>query len=192
MNRLNITVVAVLLAFAVQAQTPTWGIKSGANMAKLTEIQGVEFRPSFHFGATANLVLSQVFALQPEILYSGQGYKDDINGQTVRAKIDYLNIPVLADITVAPGLSIQAGPQIGINIRRELDVDNQENGMVSVNDVDFSIVAGIQYMFDPNFFAQARFAQGLTEVITTSPDNKNMVLSLSFGFFFDNPAAISD
>ena len=64
--------------------------------------------------------------------------------------------------------------------------------MIFVEDVDISGIIGIQYMFDSNFFAQARFAQGLTRVNISGPDTKNQVISFSLGFFLDNAAESED
>ncbi|MBS9463248.1 PorT family protein [Flagellimonas sp. 389] len=64
----------------------------------------------YHFGAVAEVPISDKFSLQPEVLYSGQGYtlNDD------RVDLDYLSVPLLGKYYVAKGLSLEAGPQIGL------------------------------------------------------------------------------
>ena len=77
-----------------------------------------------------------------------------------------------------------AGPQIGLNIRAELEGEGQEAQRLNVNDVDASAVFGIQIKVDDSFFIQGRYALGLSEV-RFNQDEKHSVFSLSIGFFFD-------
>ena len=79
---------------------------------------------------------------------------------------------------------ITAGPQIGINIREELDGEGQETQRLNVNSVDASAVFGIQIEVDESFFIQGRYALGLSEV-RLNRDEKHSVFSLSLGFFID-------
>ncbi|NNL32449.1 MAG: outer membrane beta-barrel protein, partial [Flavobacteriaceae bacterium] len=56
-----------------QAQV-TYGFKAGGNLAKFTDNSDFEFKFGMHFGGVANIQLSDAFSLQPELLYSAQGY----------------------------------------------------------------------------------------------------------------------
>ncbi|MBT8265778.1 MAG: PorT family protein [Bacteroidia bacterium] len=168
-----------------QAQV-TYGFKAGGNLAKFTDNSDFEFKFGMHFGGVANIQLSDAFSLQPELLYSAQGYRQNFNGQKVRAKVDYFNIPILGSYQITEGLELQFGPQIGINIRKELEVDEQEGGSIFVNDIDASAAFGIKYFFDDYVFTQLRGTFGLTEVLTNS-GYKNLVISLSLGVMLDSP-----
>ena len=41
------------------------------------DAEGTDSRTSIHLGVTAEIAISDVFSIQPELLYSGQGYKAD-------------------------------------------------------------------------------------------------------------------
>lgn len=179
------TLMLAFISTAVMGQGVTFGLKGGANLAKLTNNDDFEFKFGLHFGGVAQISLSEVFNIQPEILYSAQGYRQDFNGQQVKGLIDYLNVPVLGSYRVAEGLSLQIGPQLGINIRNELQVEGSEQGTIFVNDVDVSAAFGFQYLFDDTFFAQLRGTIGFTDVVTNL-EQKHLVISASLGILFDN------
>ncbi len=135
----------------------------------------------------ADIKFSENFSIQPEFVYSAQGYEQIFNDQDVKAKIDYFNIPILIDYTVIDGLSVQVGPQIGINLRAELEGESQETSKIFVKNIDFSTVVGMQYDIDDSFFIQGRYALGLSEVRVNS-ESKHSVFSISLGFFIDRPS----
>ncbi|MBT8259480.1 MAG: PorT family protein [Bacteroidia bacterium] len=166
------------------AQDLTFGAKAGVNLSTLTNNDDYDSRYGIHFGAVAEWEISDKFSLQPELLYSGQGYKRDLEGRTLRGKIDYLNIPLMASVEVMNDVSLMAGPQIGINLRAELDGEGQEIQRLTVNDVDASVVFGIQIDVDASFFIQGRYALGLSEV-RINQEEKHSVFSVSMGFYFD-------
>ena len=177
-------ILGLIVPFGIMAQDLSFGIKAGGNLATLTNNDDFDTRFGVHFGAVANWELSEVFSIQPELLYSAQGYKQDFNGQEVRGKIDYFNIPLMASYDVIDDLSIQVGPQIGLNLRSEVDVEGQGTSTFNVNDVDLSAVFGLQLDIDDSFFVQARYGLGLREVQLNS-DFKNSVFSVSLGFMFE-------
>ncbi len=168
----------------INAQDLRFGAKAGANLAALTNNDDFDSRFGIHFGALAEIGISDRFSVQPELLYSGQGYKRELEGRILRAKIDYFNLPVMASVELFDDVNLMAGPQIGINIRSELTGEGQEGQRLNVNDVDASAVFGIQIAVDDSFFIQGRYALGLSEV-RFNEDEKHSVFSLSFGFFFD-------
>ena len=92
----------------------SFGIKGGLNYATITKgdfDEGPDPRTSFHLGFVGEIpVVENVFAIQPEVLYSRQGF--EIN-QTILGtnynteyKLDYINVPVLAKIYLGKAFSI--------------------------------------------------------------------------------------
>ncbi|NNK86780.1 MAG: PorT family protein [Flavobacteriaceae bacterium] len=181
---IQIVILSTVFPCGMIAQDLTFGAKAGGNLATLTNNDDYEAKFGLHFGAVAEWEISDDFSIQPELLYSAQGYKRDIEGRTLRAKIDYLNIPLMASYEVIDDVCLMAGPQIGLNLRAELEGEGQEGQRIPVNDVDASAVFGIQVEVDDSFFIQARYAMGLSE-IRTNIDEKHSVFSVSLGFFFD-------
>ena len=189
MNKIGSTFFALLFFVSLlPAQNVVFGAKAGGNLATLTGNSDFEYKFGAQFGAVANIALSLDFSLQPELFYSAQGYRRNENGVRETGKIDYFNLPVLINFRVAEGFSLQAGPQLGVNIRNEREVEGGigDNTALFINDIDFSAALGLQYFFDASFFAQARYTFGLSEVVRNL-NQRHSVISLSFGFFFDTP-----
>ena len=107
-------------------------------------------------------------------------------GVDFTGKLDYVNIPIMADFTIAEGFSLQGGPQIGINV-----TSKEEAGDIEVESdaesLDIGTGIGAQYELPMGLFFQARYMVGLTDVFDTDGEfsNKNSVISLSVGWFFN-------
>ncbi|HIB36971.1 porin family protein [Mesonia sp.] len=179
------------------------GVKGGVNFANLTgdDIGDTKTRTSFNAGFVAEIPISERFSIQPEVLYSGQGFdieEIDQNNEfdtddNVEAQLDYIQIPLLAKIYLVKGLNIQAGPQIGFLINEEIDYQPTDDaGDIDTDvaeDIDFSLAAGVEYKFDGGFFLQGRYNYGFTNVFKESdlfgdPDIKNSVFQVGVGFMF--------
>src|SRR5690606_28120677 len=141
-----------------------FGVKGGVNFSSFTgdgydDFVDPEERTSFHLGLLAEIPLSDRFSIQPEVLYSGQGY--DIasrdGADDVELQLDYINVPVLAKFYLFNRFSIEAGPQIGFLVNKEIDTNpSGDGGDISLNDdsykdVDFAVGLGASYKFS-NFF----------------------------------------
>lgn len=183
---------------AAMAQTElSYGIKGGLNFSSFSgngfEAYDDNGRTSFHIGALVEIPVTERFAIQPEVLYSGQGYDilqrdgaDDLEYQ-----IDYINVPVMAKFYVLEGLYAEAGPQIGFlaNSQIDGDPDDTNSGEVNLNDdqfndIDFSLGVGLGYKFNFGLFANARYNFGLTDVYDANIDAKNAVFAVSVGYMF--------
>lgn len=179
-------ILSLFLVSTLNAQNWNFGIKAGGNLSNITNVDEFKTKFGINFGAVATVEISDVFSIQPELFYSAQGYNDETLQQDAVARIDYFHVPLLASYEVTDGVSLQAGPQLGFNIRAEVERDGQEPFDLSiVNDVDFSGVVGAQVQVDENFFIQGRYVFGLNEAFRNSSDQKNSVISLSLGFMFD-------
>ncbi len=113
-------VMAILGTTNVNAQDFKFGAKAGINLANLRgNGETTNSRTSIHFGLVAEYKLNEQFAIQPELLYSGQGAKErgTLMGTDIKVtlKFDYLNLPVMFKYYVTEGFSLQAGPQLGID-----------------------------------------------------------------------------
>ncbi|NNK70910.1 MAG: PorT family protein [Flavobacteriaceae bacterium] len=186
MKRLVLVAVLALFCFSgVQAQV-NFGAKAGVNFANLNGDDADELDPnsrtSFNLGAVVEIPVSDAFSVQPEVLFSGQGATVDAEGDEATFKLDYINIPVLADFQVADGFSIQAGPQLGFNIGDDLEF-NGETESTEAESIDFGAAFGAQYQMATGLLIQARYALGLSDVYEDA-DVKNGVFSISVGWMF--------
>ncbi len=146
-----------------------FGVKGGVNITNLHFQNNSSADPgskvSFHAGGLAHIHVSQNFAVQPELVYSGQGYKYTSGNTTTRARLHYINLPVLAQFMVGDGFRIETGPQLGI-----LAAANQKTGKVSVDikdnikTLDFSWVLGVGYVTHSGFGVDVRYNWGISNI----------------------------
>ena len=178
--------VAVFGLSNVTAQETKFGAKAGVNFASVNgdDVDDFDGRTSFHVGAVARIGISENFAVQPELVYSSQGFTQSFEGVDFTGKLDYINLPILADFTVAEGFSLQAGPQVAFNISDDVEADGGGSESIDAESVDFGAAVGAQYRMDEGLFFQARYSLGLSEIVKDF-DAKNSVISLSVGYFFN-------
>jgi len=186
MKKINLLLLVLIAAFGFtgQAQSLHFGVKGGANFASLTgsDADGLDGRTSFHFGGVVVIGISEKFAVQPELVYSSQGFKISEFGFDGTGKLDYINIPILADINLSSGFSLQVGPQIGFNITDKFEIEGQSESL-DAESIDFGLAGGAQFKMESGLFFQARYAMGLSDVASDGTI-KNSVFSLSIGYFF--------
>lgn len=104
-----------------------------------------------------------------------QGAKNDIGGD---GKMDYINVPLLANVYVTKGLAIKAGPQVGFMTRAK---DEDEDIKDICNKVDFSIPVGLSYEFS-NFIIDARYNIGVSKIVKGASSGRNSVIMLTVGY----------
>jgi hypothetical protein len=178
-----IIVFSVLVSsMAASAQHVAYGIKGGLNIADFSNDDGVDFnsRTSFHLGGLAHIHIAPHFALQPELVFSGQGAK--YSG--IEYKMNYVNIPVLLQFMAGGGFRLQTGPQLGI-----LASAKGESGGTTVDikdqfkTVDLAWSFGAGYLTPVGFGIDARYNLGLSNVADDGgSDVKNNVIQL--GVFY--------
>lgn len=177
----------VLVCFAQSnAQSFNLGAKTGVNFVVLNNDNSSNYINIFnyHLGAVGRFGITEKLSLQPELLYSTQRY----SFESLRYYIDYINLPVMADYKVVQGLSLQAGPQFGFNVKKRVkmkegdDTAGIDRNMENVKALSIGAGFGAQYKLPINLFFQARYTFGFTDVYDDTK-LKNGVLSLSVGYF---------
>ena len=136
---------------------PKIGVEGGFNIASLNGPVDDVFatRLGFVGGAFLNLPFGPTLALQPELLYEQKG--GQVNGNPYR--LDYVEVPVLLDISLVGPLGILLGPSFAAN------VDNQ--GVSNPNSTDVGLILGAQLDFLP-ILLSGRYEVGLTDVSTNA------------------------
>lgn len=161
------TILTILLAtgiFTVQAQTFSFGVKGGLNIAKLTNTDRSKPRTSAFIGLFTNIAFDKKLSIQPELAYSGQGtkYEDFFNIKST-TKLGYINIPVMVQYRLVPEFYLEAGPQFGFLTSAKLKTGNLE---LDVKDqhksVDFGLGFGLGYQFPIGVGIGARYMFGLS------------------------------
>ena len=183
-----------------RSMSPSFGVKGGVNFATVNgDFDSPDSRTSFHVGALAEFPLADIFSLQVEALYSGQGFEYNVpaipflsEGGKVEYQLDYINVPVLAKVYLFKGFSLEAGPQFSFLVNEEIDsapTDNDgDTNTDSAKDFEFGFAGGVTFQTDMGLFATARYNQGVTEIFESreDADNKatNSVFQIGIGFKF--------
>lgn len=195
---------AIALFSNVQAQYI--GVRAGYNNAtlsgKTTNGSSVSSKHGIYAGVTLEFPLSRFFSFQTEATYSRIGAKISSQGiGNANLTLDYLSAPALAKINIYEGLSLHTGPQFNFLINNndfsfEKDEAFTEVSSRAVDSFDMSLVVGVNYRTSFGWCFEARFSQGLTNILESkesslintgfSPDYnfKNTVLSLGVGYVF--------
>lgn len=207
MKKLLFTAAIVALGFTtVNAQEVKFGAKAGVNLASLSgdNTDDLDGRTSFHVGGVAEIMISEKFSVQPELLYSAQGAKESSEDEFEKIestlRFDYINLPIMAKFYVAEGLSIEAGPQVGFLMNAEAEVEYTDkefpefsaSGTQDIKDdassIDFGVNFGFGYKLESGLNFGARYNLGLSNIndYEGSDDNKvnNSVIQVSLGFMF--------
>ncbi|MDH3708933.1 MAG: PorT family protein [Cyclobacteriaceae bacterium] len=177
------------LAFApVKAQDIKFGAKAGVNLATLQpDLPDPANKTGFHLGGMAEIPLMDMLSLQPELLYSAQGVKDESDDDEV-VRLNYLTVPVLAKYYVIDGLSIEAGPQFGFLLTAEFE-DNGETDDIKDNtksvDVGLAIGAGYKLENGLNFCLRYYLGSDINDIGEDPEKFKNRVFQISVGYFFN-------
>jgi opacity protein-like surface antigen len=172
-----------------------FGLKGGVNFASVSttdDLTNPDARVGFNIGAVVAYDVTEKFGVQLELLYSQQGFTYEADGSNGNqtAELDYINIPVMFGFTVAEGLTLQAGPELGFNTRAKYTADNASETIIEyINTVNFGAGAGLQYELDFGLFFQARYVWGISNVFDENDSVgltvRHKVASLSAGYFFN-------
>lgn len=160
--------------------------KVGINIANITDADDSDPRVGFVGGVEGEYQATDIFSVTAGVLYSMQGAKETYEGVKTTAKLDYINIPILANVYVVKGLAVKLGVQPAFNVNSELKVKHggqSIEGDVDAKSFDFSIPVGISYEYK-NVQLDARYNWGLTKVFDDS-DSKNSVFQITLGYKFD-------
>lgn len=191
MKKLVLLAAVLLSSVGVFAQHEVGSIniqpKVGINIANLTDAHGADARVGFVIGAESEYQLADIFSLTAGLLYSQQGAKDSEDGVDATVKLDYINIPILANVYVTKGLAVKLGIQPGFNVNGKAKVEvigvEVETDYPGTRSFEFSIPVGVSYEY-ANFQLDARYNWGITKVIDNL-DFKNSVFQITLGYKFD-------
>lgn len=216
MKKISLFALAVGTSLALFAQNSTtssaaFGVKAGVNLAEFrtsaypsgTE-PSVNMKTSMHAGFFVNIPLgTSGFAVQPELLYSGQGSKMNVpttvGTVTTRTMyeqdLSYINLPIMLQWKSPGGFYVEAGPQPGYLVRGKQDGpdNNETNNKSSFDNFDISVGTGLGFMSKMGLGIGARYNFGLSNTIedgggNNSPNNgpelKNSVVMIGLAWKF--------
>lgn len=191
-KRYLFTFITLLFISNLKAQDVRFGLKGGVNFAKASQgdidNQSVT---SFHIGGVMEALYANKIALQPEIIYSEQGFNYTEANMERALKLSYINVPVMLKYYPWQELFIEAGPQIGFLNTARLTTTTE--GIVKTRSIkeglrsnDLSLNLGFGFQLKNGWNINARYCYGLTNITDRLTDDKfkNRVIQVSLGYFF--------
>ena len=192
MKKILLMAVVMLASVASYAQqavgTFTLQPKIGMNVASLTKCDGCDPRIGLAAGVEAEYQATDIFSVSAGLIYSMQGNKAKEDGVTLTTKLDYINIPILANVYVTKGLAVKLGVQPAFNVSDKQKLSGgkasveAEDEDVGAESFDFSIPVGLSYEYN-NVVFDARYNFGVTN-IADGGDSKNSVFQFTLGYKF--------
>ena len=165
--------------------------KVGINFANMTNMNKPSMRVGLAAGLEAEYYASDIVSVSLGAIYSMQGCKAKNEYVKETLKLDYINVPILANVYVVPGLAVKLGIQPGFCINKKIDGEfstgEEASGELTKDNVkgfDLSIPVGLSYEF-ANFQLDARYNFGLTKAINVEKNSpKNSVIQVTLGYKF--------
>jgi hypothetical protein len=188
MKNVFVGLLAITIATAANAQGRTsFGLKAGVNIATLSldNDPNLDPRVGLYAGGLAHIHVSPHFAVQPEVVYSAQGFRD-INGSDVKWKLDYINIPVMAQYMFDNGFRIETGPQLGLLASAKAKTGSTESDLKEdIKGTDVSWGFSLSYLSASQVGIGARYNLGLSNINESgSNDVKNRVFQVGLFYQF--------
>lgn len=182
MKKFIMVAVMAIATLAANAQkevgTLTFAPKAGITVNQLNG-DGDKFAIGFVAGIEAQKQMTEKFALSAGVFYANKGFKAE--GADKKMNMDYINIPVLANYYVAPGLAVKAGVQPGFLVSAKYDGNDAKDAFEKF---DFCIPVGLSYEIS-DFVIDARYDFGLTKTVKGAPEstqNRGFLFTVGYQF----------
>ena len=171
--------------------------KIGLSAANMTTFEKSDYRVGFTAGAELGYQVIPDFTVSVAAMYSQQGTKAHTEWSDGTIKLDYLNLPIMANYYWDYGITLKVGLQPSINLsakgtvnnngqKQECDLDDAVidewgNGIL-VKPVLVSLPVGISYEKN-NFVFDLRYNIGLTEALKFNNKRAtNFVFQFTLGY----------
>ncbi|TXD49967.1 porin family protein [Polaribacter sp. IC073] len=168
----------------------TAGIKGGYNLSSVSFDGTSETSKlhGFHVGIYGESYIGKYLSIQPEILYSQQGYKIVDDSGTYTQKLDYINIPLMLKLYPVKSFFLEAGPQIGFSIAHKETFDSgfilyDTSEEFEPNNFDWGVNLGAGFKSDAGVSLGARYHIGQSDIYDEDKP-KNRVWQIYLGFEF--------
>jgi hypothetical protein len=187
---------------SAQVNTKRAGIKGGLNASNLyvDDVDDENARLGFNIGLYGELISTEAFALQTELLYSTKGSQNIYDApfdQEINYNLNYIDLPVLAVFKLG-AIDLHVGGYasylVGANISYDGDLANGEDEIDRDNlkSFDYGLVGGVGVNFGAMQIG-ARYNYGLVKLAdsdaakTLIGDSKNSCAQLYVAFNFNAP-----
>lgn len=195
-----------------KAQETRFGVKGGFNYSTIVGdlTTGLKFRFSGHGGIFVEIDFSEKFKLQPELLYSSQGFQfstdlaaiqnggavGDDNDFRTNVQLNFITVPILGKFALNDKLDVEFGPQFGFlvnqvtkfkDLDQASDVNADRRSSISGDfQLDYGAVVGLGLALSDNLSISPRFYVGLRNRLNAlaTAQNYNATIQLSLNYIF--------
>lgn len=194
-------VMAVIVIIGI-AQAMELGVRGGLSFSTLhgDDVAECGWRQGMCVGVATQYSILGLVAIQPELLYVQKGAKCDVDpftgtdiGETYTVKLDYLQLPVLAALSVPlPSLMkprIFAGPYVAYNLKAQGSYATASpTDLDFIKAFDYGAVVGIGTDLDflvAKVMLDGRYTFGLASIHEDGDDIKNRTISVMLGLLLN-------
>ena len=185
---------SMMLAFVTvkaQSEVGGWSLRPtvGMNIGFMTNADDSDPRFGLVVGAELEYQATDMLGISGGLLYSQQGAKMKDMDMDGTMKLDYINVPVLANFYVAKGFAFKVGLQpsflVNDKVKASAGSASVEAGLGDLsNGFMLAVPIGLSYEFS-NIQLDARFNWGVTHAISDSYDSCNSnVVMITLGYKF--------
>ena len=189
-------IASVVAVKAQDAAGPAFGIKAGANFANLKytvdgDDESADMKIGFHVGGFVNIPIGETFAFQPELVFSQEGAKQEIEmlDEDAKVNLSYINVPLLLQYN-ASGFFAETGPQVGFLIGAKTKLDDAEEDIKDdMESINLSWAVGLGFKTASGLGFGARYNLGLSNLAKEGDDDnkiKGNVIQVSIFKTFGN------
>jgi len=196
MKKLLLLAIVLLSSAGIMAQeregTLTVQPRVGMNLSSMTDYNKMKF--GYNFGMEMEYQITDIFSLSAALMYSDQGAKDDETGTDEILDIDFVNVPIMLNCYVVPGLAVKAGVQPAFRTKTtvkydgmKMDVDwllKQYGTDTEMSKFMLSVPVGLSYEYN-HFVLDARYNIGVTDLFKGEGTMRNNVIQLTLGYKFE-------
>jgi hypothetical protein len=196
MKKLILLAIVLLSSAGIMAQeregTLTVQPRVGMNLSSMTDYNKMKF--GYAFGMEMEYQITDIFSLSAALMYSDQGAKDDETGTDEILDIDFVNVPIMLNCYVVPGLAVKAGVQPAFRTKTtvkydgmKMDVDwllKQYGTDTEMSKFMLSVPVGLSYEYN-HFVLDARYNIGVTDLFKGEGIMRNNVIQLTLGYKFE-------
>jgi|EndMetStandDraft_4_1072995.scaffolds.fasta_scaffold83913_1 hypothetical protein len=160
-----------LMAISVMHAQAQFGVKAGLNLASWggddADDDAKKSLLGPYFGVFYNIKASEMFSIQPELVYSMQGVKYEDDPFKAKYALSYLNLTPLLRYNNPSGFFAGIGPQIGFLLSGKYKEDGEDD--VDIKDelkgIDIGAAIALGYELKSGFGFYARYNHGFTTVV---------------------------
>ena len=195
MKKLLLLTIVLLSVTGIMAQeregTITVQPRAGMNISSMTDYNKVKF--GYAFGMEMEYQMTDMLSLSAALMYSDQGAVDDITGKDEILDIDFVNVPIMLNCYVVPGLAVKAGVQPAFRTKttvkydgKKMDVDwllREFGAETEISKFMLSVPVGLSYEYN-QWVLDARYYFGVTDLFKGPGTLHNNLFQLTLGYKF--------